>query len=45
MQGVGSLLSAVVVLVLLDSASVEFAWRFALAFGALPGLLAFYFRW
>jgi len=46
MQGLGSLLSALVILICLEAgASNEFTWRFGLAFGAVPGLLAFYFRW
>lgn len=45
MQGVGSLISVVVVLVCLSlDMSAAFTWRFALAFGAVPPLLAFPWR-
>jgi PHS family inorganic phosphate transporter-like MFS transporter len=45
MQGIGSLLSVIVVLICLSSGqSTEFTWRFALAFGAVPALIAFPFR-
>jgi hypothetical protein len=45
MQGVGSLLSGIVVFLCLASGfSTAFTWRFALAFGALPAILAFPWR-
>jgi MFS family permease len=45
MQGIGSLLSGVVVfLCLFCGASTAFTWRFALAFGAVPAILAFPWR-
>jgi len=45
-QGVGNLLSTVVVLICLSAgASYEFTWRFALGFGALPVAIALYFRY
>lgn len=45
-QGIGTIFgSLVVVIVLSAGASDMFAWRFALAFGCVPGLLSFYFRW
>jgi len=45
MQGVGALLSVVVVISCLRSgASNNFTWRFALAFGAVPVLFAFPWR-
>lgn len=45
MQGVGALLSGFVVLACLHlDLSTEFTWRFALAFGAIPPLLAFPYR-
>lgn len=45
MQGVGSLLSGIIVfLCLLLGFSTAFTWRFALAFGAIPALIAFPYR-
>lgn len=45
MQGVGSFISGLVVyLCLYAGCSIDFTWRFALAFGALPALLAFPWR-
>lgn len=45
MQGVGSLLSVFIVICCLSlGMSDGFTWRFALAFGALPVLIAFPFR-
>ena len=45
MQGVGALISVFVVIICLElGASKGFAWRFALAFGAVPALLAFPWR-
>ena len=45
MQGVGSLLSiAVVVICLSLGLSLEFTWRFSLAFGAVPVMIAFPWR-
>jgi len=45
MQGVGSLLSVVVVaLCLMAGSTNNFTWRFALAFGAAPSLIAFPWR-
>jgi hypothetical protein len=45
MQGVGSLLSGVVVFCCLSLGfSLAFTWRFALAFGAIPAILAFPWR-
>jgi hypothetical protein len=45
MQGVGSLLSVVIVMICLSiGMSDGFTWRFALAFGAVPVLVAFPFR-
>lgn len=45
MQGVGSLVSGLVVIsCLLLGYSTSFTWRFALAFGAVPPLLAFPYR-
>lgn len=45
MQGVGSLLSVIIVMACLSlGMSDGFTWRFALAFGALPVLIAFPFR-
>jgi hypothetical protein len=45
MQGVGSLISVVVVLLCLGlGMSAGFTWRFALAFGAVPAILAFPWR-
>lgn len=45
MQGVGSLLSVVVVISCLSlGASKAFTWRFALAFGAVPAMIAFPWR-
>jgi PHS family inorganic phosphate transporter-like MFS transporter len=45
MQGVGSLISVIVILSCLASGrSTEFTWRFALAFGAVPAMLAFPWR-
>lgn len=45
MQGVGALISVFVVIICLElGASRGFAWRFALAFGAVPALLAFPWR-
>ena len=46
LQGVGNILSCVIILVCLAAgASYDFTWRFGLAFGALPTVIAFYFRW
>ena len=45
MQGVGSLISVVVVLLSLGlGMSAAFTWRFALAFGSVPAILAFPWR-
>jgi hypothetical protein len=45
MQGFGSLISVLVVVVCLSlGASAAFTWRFALAFGAVPALVAFPYR-
>ena len=45
MQGIGSLVSVVVILACLSSGrSTEFTWRFALAFGSVPAILAFPWR-
>ena len=45
MQGVGSLLSVIIVITCLTlGCSDGFTWRFALAFGALPVMIAFPFR-
>lgn len=45
MQGVGALTSMVVVLICLSAgASNNFTWRFALAFGSMPAMVAFPFR-
>eukprot|EP01036_Dinobryon_divergens_P027355 gene27355-36119_t len=45
MQGVGSLISVFVVIACLSlNLSAAFTWRFALAFGAVPPLLAFPWR-
>lgn len=45
MQGVGSLISVIVILsCLATGCSTEFTWRFALAFGAAPAILAFPWR-
>mmetsp|Transcript_30152 Transcript_30152/g.53029 ORF Transcript_30152/g.53029 Transcript_30152/m.53029 type:complete len:542 (-) Transcript_30152:401-2026(-) len=45
-QGLGSLMAPILVMITLSAgASDAFTWRFALAFGAVPGLLSFYFRW
>jgi PHS family inorganic phosphate transporter-like MFS transporter len=45
MQGVGALLSVTVVIVCLSvGMSNAFTWRFALAFGAMPALVAFPWR-
>jgi MFS transporter, PHS family, inorganic phosphate transporter len=45
MQGVGALLSVVIVLVSLSTGfSSAYVWRFALAFGAVPAILAFPWR-
>jgi len=45
MQGLGSLLSVLVVAVCLHvGSSNNFTWRFALAFGAVPSILAFPWR-
>jgi len=45
MQGVGALISVFVVIICLELGSSKgFAWRFALAFGAVPALLAFPWR-
>lgn len=45
MQGVGALVSILVVMICLGAgASNSFAWRFSLAFGAVPVLLAFPWR-
>jgi len=45
MQGFGSLLSVIVVILCLKlGGSKEFCWRFALAFGAVPVLIAFPWR-
>eukprot|EP00981_Chlorochromonas_danica_P004817 scaffold967_cov173-Ochromonas_danica.AAC.28 len=45
MQGVGSLVSGIVVITCLYlGLSTAFTWRFALAFGAVPPLLAFPYR-
>lgn len=45
MQGVGALVSGIVVIsCLLCGYSTAFTWRFALAFGAVPPLLAFPYR-
>jgi PHS family inorganic phosphate transporter-like MFS transporter len=46
MQGVGSILSTVVVMLCLSwGCSAAFTWRFALAFGSVPVLLALPWRW
>eukprot|EP01135_Chromosphaera_perkinsii_P005230 Nk52_evm13s326 gene=Nk52_evmTU13s326 len=46
MQGWGMLLSPMVFLICYHAGfSYEFDWRFALAFGALPGMIAFYYRY
>eukprot|EP01038_Epipyxis_sp_PR26KG_P005966 gene5966-8220_t len=45
MQGVGSLISVIVVILCLGlGMSSGFTWRFALAFGAVPAMLAFPWR-
>ena len=45
MQGVGMLFSSLLGYILIISgASLEFTWRFLLAFGAAPALVALYFR-
>lgn len=45
MQGVGMLFSSLLGYVLLKlGASLEFTWRFLVAFGAVPALFALYFR-
>ena len=45
MQGVGSMLSVLVVLLCLElGCSAAFSWRFSLAFGAVPAALAFPYR-
>ena len=46
MQGVGMLFSSLLgyLLVKVFGASLEFTWRFLLAFGAVPALVALYFR-
>ena len=45
MQGVGMLFSSLLGYVLITAgASLEFTWRFLLAFGAVPALVAIYFR-
>lgn len=46
MQGFGSLMSAIVVLVLLSifPNHLDIVWRFALGFGAVPAIIAFVFR-
>ena len=45
MQGVGMLFSSLLGYILIKSgASLEFTWRFLLAFGAVPALVALYFR-
>jgi len=45
MQGVGALISVLVVLFCLElGCSYAFTWRFALAFGSVPALLAFPWR-
>ena len=46
MQGVGNVLSSLVMYVLLVSPlKLDLVWRFALGFGAVPGLSTVYFRW
>ena len=45
MQGVGNLLACIVMYLLLVSGCPrDYTWRIGLGFGAVPGLLAFYFR-
>ena len=45
MQGVGMLFSSLLGYILIVcGASLEFTWRFLLAFGAVPALVALYFR-
>ena len=45
MQGVGMLFSSLLGYILIKSgASLEFTWRFLLAFGAVPAIVALYFR-
>ena len=46
MQGVGNVLSSVVMYGLLASGlKLDYVWRIAVAFGAVPGLCTVYFRW
>jgi hypothetical protein len=46
MQGIGALMAAVVSWIALEllSANLNLTWRLCIAFGAVPGLLTFYFR-
>ena len=47
MQGVGMLFSSLLGYLLVAGlgADLEFTWRFLLAFGAVPAVIALYFRW
>ena len=46
MQGFGTLLCAIVLIIVTNCIdNYDTQWRMALAFGALPMTIAFYFRW
>ena len=46
MQGVGKILAAAINAICISSGMpLDSAWRFALGFGAVPGLLTVYWRW
>jgi hypothetical protein len=46
MQGVGQLLCAIVLIIVTHSGlDADLQWRVAVAFGAVPMVVAFYFRW
>lgn len=46
MQGAGNVLACLVMYVMLKAGTDrDTTWRLGLALGAVPGLVAFYFRW